>query len=89
MKVAFSMHRTLAGNPPATNYEKQMGDLTAELWKFADWAFGEEGLACLRVIVFGDCAYGRRFSESNVLLCRTPREHRSVTDLSFCRLPDG
>lgn len=41
----------------------------ASLRKFADWAFGPEGLPNLEVFAFGDLTYENRFP--NLILCRS------------------
>ena len=43
---------------------------TYELFEFARWAFGSNGLPKLRILAFGDFSYDGRHEERTVLLCR-------------------
>jgi len=54
-----------------------------ELLKFADWAFGPEGLPELDILAYGD--FSHRDRQPNILMCRsrdlTPvsKPHRQLT----------
>lgn len=41
--------------------------------RFAEWAFGPQGLASLEVIAYGDFAYDGRAGTRNLLLCRSTK----------------
>lgn len=41
-----------------------------ELYAFADWAFGPDGIASLEVIAYGDFAFPEMCRDRNALLCR-------------------
>jgi len=45
-------------------------NITKDLDKFAQWAFGHDGIKSLQVLAFGDFSYNGRYSKGNMLLCR-------------------
>jgi hypothetical protein len=38
--------------------------------RFVEWAFGPQGVGSLRLVVFGDLAYGGRRPRNNLIICR-------------------
>ena len=42
-----------------------------ELYDFAEWAFGPDGIVSLEVIAYGDFAFPEMCRDGNALLCRT------------------
>jgi hypothetical protein len=44
--------------------------LGASFVKFAQWAFGPEGILSLRLLAYGDFSYNGRFGVATLLLCR-------------------
>jgi hypothetical protein len=49
--------------------DAQFSQTMPELLKFADWAFGPEGLPELEILAYGDFSYRGR--QPNTLLCRS------------------
>jgi len=85
-EVSSLDHFEAAEGSPDTDNNNQLPELREELHDFAQWALGPDGFSSLRVIAFGDFSYGRRFSRTNVLLCKTQLEQQEAAGLSFRRL---
>ena len=53
-----------------TSGSDESSRLLAQLFSFAQWAFGPEGFPVLEILAFGDFSYQGRFSRHTLLLCR-------------------
>ena len=63
--------------------------ISRKIARFAEWAFGPEGIPSLEVLVYGDFSHNERFIERNELLCRTTpgtaNQERKI-DFNFRRM---
>lgn len=50
-----------------------------EFLRFANWAFGAEGLPDLRVLAWGDFSHEGRYPRHNLLLCKAEIGYRTLT----------
>lgn len=57
-----------------------------ELYAFAEWAFGPDGIPSLEVLAYGDFAFPEMCRDANALLCRTVNGQSSSS--SFQLLED-
>lgn len=74
------------GKPPSITHSTAFSEpfnvaeilrLLAELLRFANWAFGPNGLPTLQVLAFGDFSYNGRSHIHNKLFCRHTRSIRN------------
>ncbi|PLB43542.1 hypothetical protein P170DRAFT_55757 [Aspergillus steynii IBT 23096] len=63
----------------AYKYGEDFPYKTEDIYNFAQWAFGADGLSNLQVLAWGDFSYRGRYSKFNLLLCRSDGGYRTLT----------